>query len=112
VRKVAPVFMKRLKELDAHPLVGETRGVGLLGGIELVKDKKSKQSFDPRQGVGAKVNLFAQDEGLISRSIAGDTLALCPPLVINAEQINTMFDRMARALDRGLDWARKEGMIG
>jgi len=112
VRKVAPVFMKRLKELDAHPLVGETRGVGLIAGIELVKDKKSKQSFDPRQGVGAKVNLFAQDEGLISRPIAGDTLALCPPLVINAEQINTMFDRMARALDRGLDWARKEGMVG
>ena len=112
VRKVAPVFMKRLKELDAHPLVGETRGVGLIAGIELVKDKRSKQSFDPRQGVGAKVNFFAQDEGLISRPIAGDTLALCPPLVINAEQINTMFDRMARALDRGLDWARKEGMVG
>ncbi len=112
VRKVAPTFLKRLKELDAHPLVGETRGVGLIAGIELVKDKKSKQSFDPRQGVGAKVNVFAQDEGLISRSIAGDTLALCPPLVINTDQINTMFDRMARALDRGLDWARKEGMVG
>jgi 4-aminobutyrate--pyruvate transaminase len=111
VRKVAPTFMKRLKELDAHPLVGETRGVGLLGGIELVKDKKSRQSFDPRQGVGAKVNTFAQDEGLISRPIAGDTLALCPPLIINTDQINTMFDRMARALDRGLDWVRKEGMI-
>ena len=112
VRKVAPTFMKRLKEFDAHPLVGETRGVGLLGGIELVKDKKSRQSFDPRQGVGAKVNSFAQEEGLISRPIAGDTLALCPPLVINADQINTMFDRMARALDRGLDWARKEGIVG
>ncbi|MFN3745596.1 MAG: aspartate aminotransferase family protein [Hyphomicrobiaceae bacterium] len=111
VRKVAPTFLKRLKELDAHPLVGETRGVGLLGGIELVKDKKSRQSFDPRQGVGAKVNTFAQDEGLISRPIAGDTLALCPPLIINTDQINTMFDRMARALDRGLDWVRKEGMI-
>ncbi len=111
VRKVAPTFMKRLKELDAHPLVGETRGVGLIGGIELVKDKKSRQSFDPRQGVGAKVNIFAQEEGLISRSIAGDTLALCPPLVINNDQINAMFDRMARALDRGLDWARKEGIV-
>jgi 4-aminobutyrate---pyruvate transaminase len=112
VRKVAPIFMKRLKELDGHPLVGETRGVGLIGGIELVKDKKSRQSFDPRQGVGAKVNVFAQEEGLISRSIAGDTLALCPPLVITAEQVDTMFDRMARALDRGYDWARKEGVVG
>jgi 4-aminobutyrate--pyruvate transaminase len=112
VRKVAPTFMKRLKELDAHPLVGETRGVGLLGGIELVKDKKSRQSFDPRQSVGAKVSVFAQDEGLICRAVGGDTLALCPPLVINADQINTMFDRLARALDRGLDWARKEGIVG
>jgi 4-aminobutyrate--pyruvate transaminase len=112
VRKVAPTFMKRLKALDSHPLVGETRGVGLIGGVELVKDKRTKASFDPRQGVGAKVNTFAQEEGLISRSIAGDTLALCPPLVITAEQINAMFDRMERALDRGLDWARKEGMVG
>ena len=112
VRKVAPTFLKRLKELDSHPLVGETRGVGLIGGVELVKDKRTKASFDPRQGVGAKVNIFAQEEGLISRSISGDTLALCPPLVITADQINTMFDRLARALDRGLDWARKEGIVG
>jgi len=112
VRKVAPTFMKRLKALDSHPLVGETRGVGLIGGVELVKDKRTKASFDPRQGVGAKVNTFAQEEGLISRPIAGDTLALCPPLVITAEQINAMFDRMERALDRGLDWARKEGIVG
>jgi len=111
VRKVAPVFQERLKAFDAHPLVGETRGVGLLGGIELVKDKKSRQSFDPRQGVGVKVTTFAQEEGLICRPVGGDTIALCPPLVINAEQVNTMFDRMARALDRGLDWARKEGIV-
>ncbi|MBN9259837.1 MAG: aminotransferase class III-fold pyridoxal phosphate-dependent enzyme [Hyphomicrobium sp.] len=112
VQKVAPTFLKRLKEFDGHPLVGETRGVGLLGGIELVKDKRSRQSFDPRQGVGAKVSVFAQDEGLICRAVGGDTIALCPPLVISTEQVNTMFDRMARALDRGLDWARKEGIVG
>ncbi|MBN9279307.1 MAG: aminotransferase class III-fold pyridoxal phosphate-dependent enzyme, partial [Hyphomicrobium sp.] len=112
VQKVAPTVLKRLTEFDSHPLVGETRGVGLLGGIELVKDKRSRQSFDPRQGVGAKVSVFAQDEGLICRAVGGDTIALCPPLVISTEQVNTMFDRMARALDRGLDWARKEGIVG
>jgi 4-aminobutyrate--pyruvate transaminase len=110
VQRVAPVFQTRLKALLDHPLVGETRGVGLIGGVELVKDKKSKTSFDPKQGVGAKVVAFAQEEGLISRAVAGDTIALCPPLVIDGAEVNVMFDALGRALDRAEAWVKAEGL--
>jgi 4-aminobutyrate---pyruvate transaminase len=108
VQRVTPVFQMRLKALAEHPLVGEARGIGLMGGLELVKSKSTKESFDPRQGVGPKVVSLAQDEGLICRSIAGDTIALCPPLVIDGAEINLAFDALARALDKAAGWVEKD----
>ncbi len=108
VRSVSPLFLERLSKLSDHPLVGETRGVGLICGIELVKNKATKESFDPKNGVGAKIAQFAQDEGLISRAVGGDTLGLCPPLVIQPDEINEAFDAMERALNRGLNWVKQD----
>lgn len=105
VRAKAPHFQKRLKALADHPLVGEARGVGLLGGAELVADKASKTAFDSKQGVGAKAALFCQEEGLITRAI-GDTLALCPPLIISDEEIDEVFDAMERGLDKTAAWLK------
>ena len=112
VRRVAPVFDLRLRALQDHPLVGETRGMGLIGAVELVKDKKTKESFAPELGVGAKAVAFAQEQGVLTRAVGGDALGLCPPLVINGAQINELFDHFERALDRTLDWAKAEGHIG
>jgi len=109
---VSPVFHLRLNALADHPLVGHVRGVGLLGGLELVKDKASKQSFEPKAAVGPKVVALAQEEGLICRAVAGDTIAVAPPLIINGAEINVMFDALGRALDRAELWARKEGLLG
>jgi 4-aminobutyrate--pyruvate transaminase len=111
VRRVAPVFQMRLRALAEHPLVGEARGVGLIGGLELVKDKRSKASFDAKLGVGAKTARFAEEEGVLCRAVGGDTLALCPPLVIDGAEINAMFDCVGRALDRTESWVRKEGHL-
>lgn len=108
VQRVAPVFKTRLAALAEHPLVGEARGIGLIGGLELTRDKKTKESFDPRQGVGAKAVAFAQKEGLICRAVAGDTVALAPPLVIDGAEINLAFDALTRALDRTAHWVEKE----
>ncbi len=102
--KRAPLFQARLKLLGQHPLVGEARGLGLIGGVELVADKASKRSFDPQHEVGARAVRFAEEEGLIVRSVAGDVLTLSPPLVINAVQIEELFNRLTRALDKTLDW--------
>jgi 4-aminobutyrate---pyruvate transaminase len=108
VRSVAPIFLTRLNALADHPLVGEARGVGLIGGVELVKNKKTRKSFAASEGVGAKVAAFAQEEGLICRAVGGDTVALCPPLIIDGSEINQVFDALTRALDRGAHWVEHE----
>jgi 4-aminobutyrate---pyruvate transaminase len=105
----APLFQARLKMLGDHPLVGEARGLGLIGGVELVADKATKRSFNPQHGVGAATVRFAEEEGLIVRSVMGDVLTLSPPLVIKAPEIEELFNRLTRALDKTLDWVTREG---
>jgi 4-aminobutyrate---pyruvate transaminase len=101
-------FQTRLRALNDHPLVGEARGLGLIGGVELVANKKTRQGFAPGQGVGPRAVRFAEDEGLIVRAVMGDVLTLCPPLIIAAAEIDALFDRLGRALDKTLDWFRRE----
>ncbi len=54
----------------------------------------------------------AQDEGLIVRAVAGDTIAICPPLIIAPEEIDELFGKLTRALDRTLDWATRGKLLG
>lgn len=112
VTRVAPHFQAHLRGLAEHPLVGEACGVGLIGGIELVADKKARTSFEVSKAAAATIAKFAEEEGLIVRPLMGDRIAICPPLVIKTEEIDELFARLARALDRGLDWARREKLIG
>ncbi|MCF6321982.1 MAG: aminotransferase [Rhizobiaceae bacterium] len=107
VRTIAPLFEKRMKQLGELPYVGEARFCGLVGGAELVKDKKTRQSFDPKSGVGLKAAAFAQEEGLIVRAI-GDTISLCPPMVISEVELNELFDRLERAFAKVVDWITRE----
>jgi 4-aminobutyrate---pyruvate transaminase len=111
VQTLIPGFQKRLRALADHPLVGEARGVGLVGGLELVADKATKRAFSPKQGVAPKAVFFGQQEGVIVRAI-GDTIAVCPPLIITAAEVDEMFDRITRAFDKTEDWVRKEGLRG
>jgi 4-aminobutyrate--pyruvate transaminase len=98
VRRVAPRFQEGVRRFAGHPLVGEVRGVGLLAGIELVKDKATKAPFDLKMGVGPTMAARAQESGLICRALM-DTLALCPPLVITEKEIDEMLRRFGKALD-------------
>jgi 4-aminobutyrate---pyruvate transaminase len=106
-----PHFRAGLDRLGLHPLVGEARGLGLVGGLELVADKPAKRAFDPKAGVAAYCVGAAQAEGLIVRSLAGDTVSLCPPLIISAQELDMLFDRLGRALDRTLAWAKSGGLM-
>ena len=105
-----PQFQKRLMALGDHPLVGEARGMGLVGGLELSADKRNKTPFDPKRLVGPQVVKHAQDEGLIVRPI-GDTISICPPLVIKPAEIDELFDKLEVALDKTLDWAKREQLL-
>ena len=107
----APQFQARLAALGDHPLVGDARGLGLIGAVELVADKNTKRAFDAKAGVGPRAVRFAEEEGLILRFIVGDILSICPPLVIAPAEIDELFDRLARALDRTLDWVRRERLM-
>jgi len=106
--KRAPLFQALLAALNRHPLVGEARGLGLIGGVELVADKAAKRPFNAAKGVGAQTVRFAEQEGLIVRVVAGDVLTLAPPLVISAVEIEELFNRLIRALDKTLDWVTRE----
>jgi 4-aminobutyrate--pyruvate transaminase len=108
VRTVAPHFQQRLGQLASHPLVGEARGMGLIGAVELVKDKQSKKSFDPAVGAGSLAADLATDNGLIVRAI-GEALAICPPLIINDREIDQLFDRLAFSLDHTQAELRRRG---
>jgi 4-aminobutyrate--pyruvate transaminase len=107
----APQFQARLRALADNPLVGEARGLGLLGAVELVADRLGKRSFDAKAGVGPRAVAFAEDEGLIVRFLAGDVISICPPLVISEAEIDELFDRLSRALNRTLDWAKGQGLV-
>ncbi len=106
---VGPRMQSGLKALGDHPLVGEARGIGLIGALELVADKTSKRSFDPAQGVGPYLADRAADHGLIVRAM-GDNIGLCPPLVISESEIDEMIARLGKALDETEAHVAKEGL--
>jgi len=107
--RVSEQFQRRLRALGEHPLVGEARGVGLVGACELVVDKASKQPFAPPGKVGFYCIDRCEAHGLITRAIV-DSVALCPPLIITESEIDDLFDRYERALDDTLAWTVKEGL--
>ncbi|HEY5701315.1 MAG TPA: aspartate aminotransferase family protein, partial [Gammaproteobacteria bacterium] len=80
--KTAPYFQKRLRELADHPLVGDIRGIGLLGGIELVSNKQTRKGFENAGSVGLRCREHCFDNGLVMRSV-GETMILSPPLIIS-----------------------------
>jgi len=98
VRSVAPRFQERLAQLASSTLVGEARGVGLIGALELVMDKNSKEQYPAEVKAGATLAARAQARGLIVRALPGDVIGICPPLIITEAQIDELFDSLAEAV--------------
>jgi 4-aminobutyrate--pyruvate transaminase len=110
VREIAPRFAQRLADLGEHPLVGEARGVGLIGAVEIVADRRSKANFPLTAGVAAYAGQRAAAHGVITRAL-GDTVNLCPPLIIQPQELDALFDGIAAALDDTLEWVRRNPQL-
>ena len=110
VRALAPVFLKELNSFADHPLVGECRGLGLIGAIELVKNKATHESFDPKLAVGATTIKHGHDHGVILRPVL-DSICFCPPLICSEAEIKDMFARFRKALADTEAWLKREGHI-
>jgi 4-aminobutyrate--pyruvate transaminase len=82
-----------------HPIVGEVRGVGLIGAIELSADKAARKPFDPARKAGPRLVKHGEEQGVILRAMVNDSMGFSPPLVITKDEVTEMLDRVGRALD-------------
>ena len=92
-------FRKALMEgLSGHPLVGQVRTFGLLGAIEIVRDRETRERFQPAGSAAVVVRDHAVSGGLMMRA-TGDTMILSPPLTWTRDTIDIAVERIGRALD-------------
>ena len=96
--QTAPYLQTRWRELAEHPLVGEVRGVGMLGALELVPHKPAREFFQPRGRVGTICRDLCVENGLVMRAVE-DTMIISPPLVITESQIDELIAKAWRSLD-------------
>jgi 4-aminobutyrate--pyruvate transaminase len=100
VQSVAPLFKERYDALAAHPLVGEARSTGLIGAIELVANKETREQFAPTAKAAPTVYQHMMEAGTFGRPLPGDAVAFCPPLIVSEDDINQMFDHLTIGLDK------------
>jgi putrescine aminotransferase len=108
--EMGPYLAAKWRQLAEHPLVGEARSVGLIGALELVRDKATRRFFDKRGEVGTICREFCFQNGLIMRAVR-DTLIISPPLVISREQVDELAEKAWRCLDLTLERCRADGRI-
>jgi 4-aminobutyrate--pyruvate transaminase len=98
VGAVSPHFLSRLRALADHPIVGETRGVGLIGAVQLVKDRAKRISYSAEDGLAPVIMTGLQKRGVLLRA-SPEAVYLCPPLVISKAELDLLFDALRGALD-------------
>jgi 4-aminobutyrate--pyruvate transaminase len=109
-KRLGPLLHAALGRLNAHPLVGDVQGTGLIFGVELMREGERRIPFDGALGVGARVDAAARRHGLILRTV-GDRLVFAPPLIIEAAEIEELGARLERALNDVADELTREGAL-
>ena len=98
VKAVSPYFQQKLRALSGHPIVGEARGAGLMGALEMVADKQSKAPFAGEIEISERVACQALRNGLVCRPL-GQAVVLAPPFIIDRAQLDELFAILRRTLD-------------
>jgi len=100
--RTAPYFKERWGSLAEHPIVGEARSLGLMGAIEIVKLKDSRERFGKDLGAGTRCRDFCLDNGLVMRAV-GDTMIVSPPLIVEDKHIDELVEKAWKCLDLTAD---------
>ncbi|NIM69188.1 MAG: aminotransferase class III-fold pyridoxal phosphate-dependent enzyme [Xanthomonadales bacterium] len=95
---IEPYFSARWASLGEHPLIGEARSIGLMGALEIVRDKGSRERFAKDLHAGTRCRDRCIETGLVMRAV-GDSMIVAPPLVITREQIDELVEKAWQALD-------------
>ena len=95
---IGPYFQEKLREFTGHPAVGEVRGYGLIGALELLP-RAGKAGLSPASPLGARAARIAREEGVIVRGIR-DLIAMSPPLTITRQELDLLFAAVRRTLER------------
>jgi len=96
---ISPYFQERLRRFESHPHIGEARGVGLMGALELVGNKEQKTSYPPEQPVAEQIANVALEHGLICRPV-GQAIVVAPPFIITKDQIDELFDKLNKTIEQ------------
>ncbi|WP_374409910.1 aspartate aminotransferase family protein [Novosphingobium colocasiae] len=96
-------FAAHLDRIRAHPLVGDARGRGMLGAIELVSNKATRAGFDPALDIGGRLGRLTWDNGVIVRCFAHSVIGFAPALCCSEDEMAVIFERVETSLDQLLD---------
>ena len=84
--------------------------MGLIGAVELVANKQTRQAF-AGNGVGGVCQQSCEDHGLIVRAMGGNSIALCPPLIIDEAQVDELLAKLGKGLDAALAYVQQEQLL-
>ncbi len=96
--EIGPYFNQSWAKLDDHPIIGEARSIGMVGALELVRDKSSRERFDKDQHAGMRCRDFCFQNGLVMRAV-GDGMIVAPPLVCEKAHIDELVEKAWKCLD-------------
>jgi adenosylmethionine-8-amino-7-oxononanoate aminotransferase len=98
VASLARVMAEELAKLEGHRFIGDIRQSGLMVGIEMVMDRKTKEPFPPEKKVGQRVVRKVREKGIILRPL-GDVIVLMPPLSSTEEEVSHLVGSVGWAID-------------
>ena len=110
-REVGPYMQEQLRTLSDLPIVGDIRGLGLMGCVECVVSQESREPLELDYEVGNRIDQHCQALGLLVRPLI-NMCVMSPPIIIGHEQIDELVRVLRLGIERTIDDLEKEGVAG